>query len=81
MKIVATNPERQAFLANEVSTGIKLAIAPIDDPPITDIPRIENPIDCHHQGSYCIYFGLSISEVPISKTFISGLSSSSYIFA
>jgi hypothetical protein len=43
-KMVVTKPALQAFLANDVFTGIKLAIAPIDDPPIIDMTRSRLPI-------------------------------------
>jgi hypothetical protein len=33
MKIVKLIPERQAFFANDVSTGMKFANTPIDEPP------------------------------------------------
>ena len=49
VKIVATKPERQAFLANEVYTGMKLAIAPIEEPPIIDITSRNIPIKNHQE--------------------------------
>ena len=43
--MVALSPDRHAFFANEVCTGMKLVSAPIDDPPrmaspITMMPRM-----------------------------------------
>ena len=44
MKIVVTIPDRHAFFANEVSTGMKLATAPILDPPMTEQASTARPI-------------------------------------
>ena len=38
-------PERHAFFANEVSTGIKFAIVPILEPPIIAQTRMATPIN------------------------------------
>jgi hypothetical protein len=43
INMVATSPERHEFLAKEVSTGMKLAIAPIDEPPSIAPMSIKRP--------------------------------------
>jgi hypothetical protein len=43
-KIVAFRPDRHAFVAKVVWTGIKLAKTPIEEPPIIAPPRMNAPI-------------------------------------
>jgi hypothetical protein len=44
-KIVKLIPERQAFFANDVSTGMKFANTPIDEPPKIANIRIAMPVN------------------------------------
>ena len=43
MKRLTIIPERHAFFANEVSTGMKLAMVPIDEPPMIAQKRMHTP--------------------------------------
>ena len=47
INIVDTRPERHAFLAKDVSTGIKLAIAPIEEPPMIAPISMKRPRAVH----------------------------------